>query len=46
MPMKVLGFSASEFIKIGLAASIFILMAKWLAPKTGVHALTTTTERI
>jgi hypothetical protein len=44
--MRLLGFSASEFVKIGLASMVFILVAKWLAPKTGVPALTTTVNRV
>jgi hypothetical protein len=44
--MRLLGFSTGEFLKIGLAATLFILVAKWLAPKTGVPALTATVNRV
>jgi hypothetical protein len=44
--MHLLGFSMSEFVKIGLAAALFILAMKWLVPKAGVPALTAATERI
>lgn len=44
--MRLLGFSASEFLKIGFAAVVFILALKWLAPKTGVPALAATASRV
>jgi uncharacterized membrane protein YgaE (UPF0421/DUF939 family) len=44
--MKLIGFSFHEFLKIGIAASLFILIAKWLGPKTKVPAIAATTERI
>lgn len=44
--MRKIGFSAHEFVKIGLAASIFILLAKFLGPKTKVPAIAATTERL
>ncbi len=44
--MKLSGFSAREFLRIGFAAAIFILLAKWLGPKTKVPALAAVTERL
>jgi hypothetical protein len=44
--VKLFGFGATQFLKIGLAAAIFILGAKWLVPKARVPALTQTVERI
>lgn len=44
--MKLLGFSAREFLRIGFAAAVFFLIAKWLGPKTGVPALTAVTEKL
>lgn len=44
--MKMLGFSSGEWLRIGFAASLFILVAKWLVPKAGVPALTQTVDRI
>lgn len=44
--MRLLGFSTGEFLKIGFAAALFILLAKWLAPKTGVPALSATANRL
>lgn len=44
--MKLLGFSAREFLRIGFAAVVFILIAKWVGPKTQVPAIAAATERI
>ena len=44
--MQILGFSFHQFLTIGLAATIFILVAKWLAPKTGVPAIGALANRI
>lgn len=44
--MRLFGYSSREFLRIGFAAAVFILVAKWLAPKTGVPALKQTVERI
>jgi hypothetical protein len=44
--MRILGFGGGEFLKIGLAAVLFILFAKWLAPKTGVPALAAVANRV
>jgi hypothetical protein len=44
--MRFLGYSGREFFRIGFAAVIFILVAKWLAPKTGVAALNTAVDKI
>ena len=44
--MKLLGFSSREFLRIGFAAAVFILFAKWLGPKTKVAAIAQTTERL
>jgi hypothetical protein len=44
--MKLLGYSSGEWLRVGLCASLFILVAKWLVPKAGVPALTQTVERI
>lgn len=44
--MRILGFSVHQFLTIGLAASIFILGAKWIAPRTGVPALNAAASKI
>jgi hypothetical protein len=44
--MRVLGYSAREFVRIGFAAAVFILVAKWLAPKTNVPALNSAAQRL
>ena len=44
--MRLLGFSSREFLRIGFAAAVFILVAKWLGPKTNVPAIAATTERL
>lgn len=44
--MKLFGYSAREVVRIGLAAALFILVAKWLVPKANVPALTSTVEKI
>lgn len=44
--MRVFGYGFREFLRIGFAAAVFILVAKWLAPKANVPALTQTIERI
>lgn len=44
--MKLFGYSAREFLRIGLASVVFILVAKWLVPKTNVPALTAAVEKV
>lgn len=44
--MRFFGYSAREFLRIGFAAAIFFLVAKWLIPKANVPALTTTVEKL
>lgn len=44
--MKLLGMSAHQFLTIGFASVVFILLAKWIGPKTGVPAIAQATERI
>ncbi|MGI8412662.1 MAG: hypothetical protein ACR2QA_09245 [Solirubrobacteraceae bacterium] len=44
--MKLLGFSAREFLRIGFAAAVFFLIAKWAAPKLHQPALTATVEKL
>lgn len=44
--MRFLGYTGREFFRIGFAACVFILLAKWLAPKANVPALSQTVERI
>jgi hypothetical protein len=44
--MKVFGYSTREFFRIGLAAVVFILVLKWVAPKVNQPALTSTVEKI
>lgn len=44
--MKLFGYSAREFLRIGFAAAVFFLAAKWLAPKAGNAALTATVEKL
>ena len=44
--MRMFGYSAREFLRIGFAAAVFILVAKWLAPKTGVAALNSAVDKI
>jgi hypothetical protein len=44
--MRFLGYTGREFLRIGFAAVGFILLAKWLAPKAQVPALTQTVQKI
>lgn len=44
--MKLLGFSAREFLRIGFAAAVFFLFVKWAAPKTGVPALNAAAQKL
>jgi hypothetical protein len=44
--MRIMGYSAREVIRIGLAACVFILFAKWLVPKANVAALTATVNKV
>lgn len=44
--MRVFGYSAREIVRIGLAAAIFFLVAKWLVPKAGIAALSSTVEKL
>jgi hypothetical protein len=44
--MRVLGYSAREFLRIGFAAAVFILIAKWAAPKTNVPALSAAAQKL
>jgi hypothetical protein len=44
--MRAFGISAREFVRIGLCAAVFILVAKWLAPKTNVPALNSAAQKL
>jgi len=44
--MRLFGYSAREFLRIGFGAAVFILLAKWLGPKTMVPAVGQLTERL
>jgi hypothetical protein len=44
--MRILGYTAREFLRIGFAAFAFILLAKFLAPKANVPALTAAVNRV
>lgn len=44
--MRFLGYTGREFLRIGFAAVVFILIAKWAAPKAGVPALTATVNKV
>lgn len=44
--MRLFGVSSREFFRIGLAAALFFLVAKWLVPKANVPALTQTVEKL
>lgn len=44
--MKLFGYTGREFLRIGLGAAVFILLAKWLGPKTRVPAIASATERL
>lgn len=44
--MRLLGMSLHDFLKTGAAAVLFILLLKWLAPKTGVPAVASTAAAI
>lgn len=44
--MKLLGFSAREFLRIGFAAAVFFIAAKFLGAKSGVPALEAVTNRL
>lgn len=44
--MQVFGYSLREVIRIGLAAALFILLAKWLVPKAGVAPLSAVVEKL
>jgi hypothetical protein len=44
--MRFMGYSAREFLRIGFAAAVFFLMAKFLVPKANVPALTTAVEKL
>ena len=44
--MKILGYSAREFVRIGLGACVFILLVKWAAPKTNVPALNAAAQKL
>ncbi len=44
--MKFFGYTLREVGRIGLAAVVFILALKWLAPKANVPALTQTVDKI
>ena len=36
--MKLFGFTLGNVIKVGVAASVFIIAAKWAAAKSGIPA--------
>ena len=38
--------SGREFLRIGLCAAVFILLAKWGAPKTNIPALNSAAQRL
>jgi hypothetical protein len=44
--MKLFGYSSREFLRIGFAAAIFFLVAKWLVPKANVPALTQAVDKL
>jgi hypothetical protein len=44
--MKLFGYSIREFLRIGFAAAVFFLAAKWLAPKVNVPALTQAVDKL
>lgn len=44
--MKLFGYTAREFFRIGFAAAVFFLFAKWLAPKANVPALTSAVDKL
>lgn len=44
--MRFLGYTGREFLRIGFAAAVFILLAKWLAPKLKQPALTATVDKL
>lgn len=44
--MRFLGYTGREFLRIGFAAAVFILVAKWLAPKTNVAALNAAAQKL
>lgn len=39
--LKLGGFSATYILRVGIAAVLFILLFKWLAPKTRIQPLAT-----
>jgi hypothetical protein len=44
--MRFLGYTGREFLRIGFAAAVFILVVKWLAPKANVPALNAAAEKL
>lgn len=44
--MRFFGYSSREFLRIGFAAAVFFLLAKWLVPKANVPALTSAVDRL
>jgi hypothetical protein len=44
--MRVFGYSFREFLRIGFAAAVFFLVAKWLVPKANVAALTQAVDKL
>lgn len=44
--MRLFGYSAREVLRIGFAAAVFFLFAKWAAPKANIPALTATVEKL
>jgi len=44
--VKLLGYSGREFLRIGFAASVFFVLAKYLGAKSGVPALESVTNRL
>lgn len=44
--MRLFGYSTREFLRIGFAAAVFFLVAKWLVPKANVPALTQAVDKL
>jgi hypothetical protein len=44
--MRLFGYSAREFVRIGFAAAVFFLVLKWAAPKANIPALSATVEKL
>jgi hypothetical protein len=44
--MKKIGFSFGSFVKIGLIAMVFILLAKWVLTKVNVPGLSSAVQGV